>query len=96
MMEQATNDFDRPVPRSGGPETISKAAWSGDQARRVELRRTAKAVRDARHSTAALIFLGPCGFLISRTSGIITKNRTPSSRKIVTNDTIAACRCTIP
>ena len=36
------------------------------------------------------------GFFMMKTSGIITRNSRPSSRKIWTNATIAACRCTMP
>ena len=36
------------------------------------------------------------GFFISSTSGSSSRKITPSSRKSVTNDTIVACRCTIP
>ena len=36
------------------------------------------------------------GRFMSSTSGIITRKTTPSSRKIVTNDTIDACRMSIP
>jgi hypothetical protein len=34
-------------------------------------------------------------FFMMKTRGIITRNSTPSIRKIITNATIAACRCTM-